>query len=146
MPFSARVPLAALVAATFCLAAQAEPLSIEAGKTVPVRLAGSAASVVLGNKNIADVSVHDENLIFVTGKSHGTTNLMVFNRDGDQIYDTDVQVTTIVSGLVSINRGGAVNTLDCTPSCRAIISPGDDATYFDALMKQQQEMKSLTDD
>ncbi len=146
MAFTGKTILAALSASLLAFAAQAEGLSIEAGKSVPVRLTGSAASVVLGNKNIADVSVHDENLIFVTGKSHGSTNLMVFNREGDQIFATDVYVTTIVSGIVSVNRGGSVATLDCTPSCRAIISPGDDAQYFDALMKQQQDMKSLTDD
>jgi Flp pilus assembly secretin CpaC len=146
MPSSGKFTFAALAASLAAFAAQAEPLSIEAGKSIPVRLSGSAASVVLGNKNIADVSVHDENLIFVTGKSHGSTNLMVFDREGREIYTNDVLVTTIVSGIVSINRAGAVSTLDCTPSCRAIISPGDNAEYFDALMKQQQDMKSLTDD
>jgi Flp pilus assembly secretin CpaC len=146
MSLSPKFSLAVLATAAFALMAEAEALSVEAGKSTPVRLSGSAASVVLGNKNIADVSVHDENLIFVTGKSHGTTNLMVFDRDGQQIYTTDVVVTTIVSGLVTISRAGAVNTLDCTPSCRAVISPGDDAAYFDALMKQQQDMKRLTDD
>jgi Flp pilus assembly secretin CpaC len=146
MLFARHLLIAGAAAALAVSAAQAEALSIESGKSVPVRLSGSAASVVLGNKNIADVSVHDENLIFVTGKSHGTTNLMVFDRDGRQIYTNDVVVTTIVSGLVTVSRAGAVNTLDCTPSCRAVISPGDESTYFDVLMKQQQEMKSLTDD
>jgi hypothetical protein len=42
------------------LPAVAGPLTVEANKTVPVKLKGTAASVVLGNRNIADVAVHDE--------------------------------------------------------------------------------------
>ena len=81
--------------------------AVEANKTVPVKLKGTAASVVLGNRNIADVAVHDEHMIFITGKSFGTTNLMVFDRSGNQILNTEVVVTANTSNLVTVNRNGS---------------------------------------
>lgn len=134
--------LAGLIA---ILPASAGPLSVEANKTVPLRLKGAAASVVLGNRNIADVAVHDEHLIFITGKTFGTTNLMVFDRDGRQIYSSEVVVTVNSSNLVTVNRSGSNFTYDCAPNCRAVMSTGDDQEYFDGLMQQQQSMQSLTE-
>ncbi len=126
--------------------AAAQPLTLEANKSVSVRLPGDAASIVIGNKNIADVAVHDERLIFLTGKTFGTTNLMVFDRGGRQIYANEIVVTTNVSNLVSINRAGAAYTYDCAPNCRSVLNPGDDPGYFDALMQQQLNMKVLSEE
>ncbi len=126
--------------------AAAEPMLIEANRSVPLRLSGDAASIVIGNKNIADVAVHDERLIFVTGKTFGTTNLMVFDRSGRQIYNNEVIITTNVSNLVSINRAGTTYTYDCAPNCRSVLNPGDDPSYFDGLMQQQLNMKTLAEE
>ena len=141
----ARACALGLVGSLFVMPALAGPLTVEANKTVPVRLKGAAASVVLGNRNIADVAVHDENLIFVTGKSFGTTNLMVFDRSGNQILSTEVVVTVNSSNLVTINRNGANYTYDCAPNCRSVPSPGDEADYFNVLIGQQSDMQKLTE-
>jgi hypothetical protein len=127
------------------LPAVAGPLTVEANKTVPLRLKGTAASVVLGNQNIADVAVHDEHLIFITGKSFGTTNLMIFDRSGNQLLNTEVVVTVNSSNLVTVNRNGANFTYDCAPACRPVASPGDDSDYFGALLDQQRSMQALTE-
>ncbi len=134
-------------AATLALAstAYAEQLFVESSKTVPVRISGAASSIVIGNKNIADVAVHNENLIFVTGKSFGTTNLLVFDKAGRQIYSTDILVTTNSSNLVTINRAGQSFTYDCSPNCKAVLSVGDDPDHFAALIDQQIQTQSLTD-
>ncbi|MFN3609653.1 MAG: pilus assembly protein N-terminal domain-containing protein, partial [Hyphomonas sp.] len=94
--------LLALASLFLAGAAQAQQLSVEASKTVPVRLSGSAASIVIGNKNIADVAVHDDRLIFVTGKSYGTTNLLVFNKAGQEVYNTEIVVTANSTSLVTV--------------------------------------------
>ena len=141
----ARMCAFGLAASLMVLPAIAEPLTVEANKTVPLKLKGSAASVVLGNRNIADVAVHDEHMIFITGKSFGTTNLMVFDRAGNQLVNTEVVVTVNSSNLVTVNRSGANYTYDCAPACRSVVSPGDDPQYFNGLMQQQRGMQSLTD-
>ena len=141
----ARTCALGLIGSLLVMPALAGPLSVEASKTIPVRLKGAAASVVLGNRNIADVAVHDENLIFITGKSFGTTNLMVFDRSGNEILSTDVVVTVNSSNMVTINRSGANYTYDCAPACRSVASPGDDDGYFSGLLNQQQQMQKLTE-
>ncbi|MEZ5953340.1 MAG: pilus assembly protein N-terminal domain-containing protein [Hyphomonas sp.] len=145
MKFSARTCALALMGLSAVLPAMAGPLTVEANKTVPVKLKGAAASVVLGNRNIADVAVHNDHLIFVTGKTFGTTNLMVFDRAGNQIYSSDVVVTVNSSNLVTVNRSGSNFTYDCAPNCRSVLSNGDDMEYFDSLMKQQRDTQSLTE-
>jgi Flp pilus assembly secretin CpaC len=137
---SCALVLAGTLFATSAVAAQ---LSVEANKTIPVRIAGSAASIVLGNKNVADVAVHDEHLIFITGKTFGTTNLMIFNKAGDQIFSTEVVVTVNSSNLVTVNRSGQSFTYDCAPECRSVMSIGDQVDYFDSMLTQQKSAQDL---
>jgi Flp pilus assembly secretin CpaC len=125
--------------------AAAHQLSVEASKTVPVRLAGSAASIVIGNKNVADVAVHSDNLIFVTGKSYGTTNLIVVDRGGREIYNGEIVVTSNSSNLVVVNRAGQHFSYDCTPVCRGAVNLGDDPKHFDTLMQQQLQVQLLNE-
>lgn len=136
--------LAALTSLVIAGAATAQQLSIEASKTVPLRLSGPASSIVVGNKNIADVAVHDERLIFVTGKSYGTTNLMVFNKAGQEVYSAEVVVTANSSNLVTVNRAGQSQTYDCAPVCRSALNLGDDPAYFSGLIQQQLQAQALT--
>lgn len=133
----------ALAGSLFAATAAAGQLSVETNKTIPVRIKGAAASIVLGNKNVADVAVHSENLFFITGKTFGTTNLMVFNKAGDQIYSTDVVVTVNSSNLVTVNRSGQNYTYDCAPECRPVISIGDEPDYFGVLSTQHEDVQSL---
>lgn len=138
---------AAIGAAALALAsaASAEQLFVEASKTVALPINGAASSIIIGNKNIADVSVHNENLLFVTGKSYGTTNLLVFDKSGRQLYSSDVLVTTNSTSLVTINRAGQTFTYDCAPNCKAILSIGDQSDHFAALIDQQLQAQALTE-
>jgi len=133
------------LAAFLCLAsAVAEPIVIEASKSTSLKLNGAAASVVIGNPRVADVAVHDANLIFITGRTFGTTNLLVFSEDGDQLYSGDVVVTTNTTNLVNVNRAGATNTYDCAPTCRSVLSLGDELIYFDTLIAQSERLQELS--
>jgi Flp pilus assembly secretin CpaC len=137
--------LACFLALALAGAAHANQLSVEASKTVPVRLSGSASSIVVGNKNVADVAVHSDNLIFVTGKSYGTTNLIVVDRGGREIYNAEVVVTSNSSNLVVVNRAGQHYSYDCTPVCRGAVNLGDDPAHFDTLVQQQMQVQALNE-
>lgn len=138
---------AAFGAAALALAstASADELFVEASKTVPLTINGAASSIIIGNKNIADVAVHNENLLFVTGKSYGTTNLLVFDKAGREIYSSDVLVTTNSASLVTINRAGQSYTYNCSPNCKAVLSVGDQADHFATLIDQQLQSQALTE-
>ena len=118
MSISAKVLAATMGAALFTAVAAAQQFTVESGTTKPLRLAKPAASVVIGNQNVADVAVADPQLVFVTGRSFGTTNLIILDSDNNIIMSADVVVTTNAANLVTINRGGASYTYDCASECR----------------------------
>jgi Flp pilus assembly secretin CpaC len=73
MSFSLKAAFAGAAALSLSSAAFADQIFVEASKSIPIRINGAASSIVIGNKNIADVAVHNEGLLFITGKSYGTT-------------------------------------------------------------------------
>ena len=136
------LPVAALVLTQTALAG---PMSVELNKTFPVHLRGKAASVVLGNPKIADVVVHDDRLLFVTGKSFGTTNLLVFDKEKRQIFSSEITVIADEANLVTVNRSGSNYTYDCAPDCRPTLNVGDEAGHFSQNMQQQNNLMRMTD-
>ena len=138
MNILAKYSMIALAGSLFAASSVAQSISVEANKTVPVRVTGSAASIVIGNKNVADVAVHNEHLLFITGKAFGTTNLMIFDSAGNQIMSSDVVVTANSSNLVTVNKSGQSFTYDCAPECRSVMSTGDSGEYFDQIVRQQK--------
>ncbi|MAN46706.1 MAG: hypothetical protein GYB49_12915 [Alphaproteobacteria bacterium] len=140
MKFAGKLCALPLAGALMAQMAMAEPLTLQANTTVPVKLHGKANSVVLGNQRIADVAVHNENLIFITGRSAGTTNVMVFNENGDQIYAVDITVTVDTSNLVTVNRSGEDYTYDCAPECVPMPSLGDERSFFSTVIGQENSL------
>lgn len=111
--------LTAAVAASFIAApAFADYFSVDEGKTKPLRLSGSAGSVVVGNPDVADVAVHTDQLLFISGKLPGSTNLLIFDKQGRMIYSADLLVAASNDNTVTITRAGVDQTYDCTPNCK----------------------------
>lgn len=135
------------IASSACLmlagSAIAQQITLEANSTTPLRLSAAAASVVIGNPGIADVAVHNENLLFITGKSFGSTNLLIFDESGKQIYAGDISVITSRENLLAINRAGEVNTYDCAPRCQPTMTLGDDRNFFNDVNRQKQTLEQF---
>lgn len=126
-------------------AASADQITVETNKSKAVRLKHAAAAIVVGNPTFADVAVHNDKLIFVTGKTFGTTNLMVFDAEGRQIYSGDIVVTTDATSHLVVNRGGQNFTYDCSGNCRNIMAIGDDADQFMSLAQQNEALKDVNE-
>lgn len=109
------------ISGAFAMSAFAGQLTVEINKTKPLTVSGQPSSIVLGNPAVADVTVTEANKLFVTGKAFGTTNLIIYNMDGRQIYSADVVVTTNSSNLVSVVRAGSAEVVDCSPNCGPVI-------------------------
>lgn len=137
--------VASVAAISISASAFAGQFTIESGKTKPLRLTTEAASVVVGNPNIADVAVHNGKLIFISGKTFGTTNLMIFDKAGNTIYSNDIVVTTNTANLVTVNRGGNNFTYDCAPDCRASLSVGDSDAHFNSTSEQIQVQADMSE-
>jgi len=81
MAFEHRSTRDLLIAAGLLLAAavpgaaqaQSQALNVEIDQSARIQLRGQAGSVIVGNPQIADVTVVDANTLFVTGKGYGVT-------------------------------------------------------------------------
>lgn len=145
MNISAKFSIASLSALIVCAAASAQQFTVETGKTKPLKLKQTAGSVVLGNPNVADVAVHSENMLFISGKTFGTTNLIVFDSEGETIYSANIVVTTNTANMVSVNRAGANFTYDCAPACRPGLSIGDDEGHYNQIYTQMEQQRELSE-
>lgn len=141
-----KTALSCCVAAFISCAASAGHITVETGKAKAIKLKTDADSVIIGNPNIADVAVHNDTLLFVTGKAYGTTNLMIFDNEGNTIHSSDVVVTANTKTWVSVNRAGVDFTYDCAPKCRPTLSPGDDNGHFGTVADQLAQQKQLNGD
>lgn len=118
-----------LAATTMALAAattpaQAQQISLEVDQAQAVRLSTPITGIVVGNAGVADVIVHDANLIFVLGKSVGTTQVIAVDAHGRTVYSGIITVqASETRGLVTVHRGTEVSTLDCGQRCIAVAHP-----------------------
>ncbi len=105
--------------------------SVELNKTEVVYLPANAGAVVVGNPDIADVSVHSANTIFVVGRGYGETNLVVLNSDGHKIMDADIQVVNNLPNQgVRLYNAKSRETYNCVPYCQPAPVLGDSRQFI----------------
>jgi len=101
MNFNRRFRAAALVTATGLATLLSAPAfaadglySVQINKTEVLRLPAPASAVIIGNPEIADVSIHSADTVFVVGKGYGETNLLILDKNGNTMMSSDIQVIT----------------------------------------------------
>ncbi len=114
-------------------ALSAATLDVRIDEARLIRLDGDAAQVIVGNPSIADVAVQGARLLVVTGKSYGSTNVIVLDRDGREILSTRLGVAPNDARLVTVYRGTLRQSLHCTPDCQRMLAIGDDKAQFEQL-------------
>jgi hypothetical protein len=130
--------LSAVSAAIFAaFPAAAEVVSVNPDQARIMRLPPGAATIVIGNPMIADATLQGGNILVLTGKGYGSTNLLVLDRGGRVILDRTVEVETPKSAdLVVVYRGTKRESYSCAPECAPRITLGDDAEFFDGTQGQ----------
>lgn len=88
------------------------------------------STLVIGNPTIADASVQRNGLIVVTGKSYGTTNLLMLDKDGQTLRELMVSVKAPSSANLVVQRGVDRETYSCHPRCQQTLTLGDSQKYF----------------
>jgi Flp pilus assembly secretin CpaC len=121
---AAFLALAVLAPAPAALA-QSGPLSVEVDHVVRLNLNGSAASVIIGNPQIADVTVVDARTLFVSGRAYGVTEIVVLDGAGRSIYQGEVVVSSPSSGQVRVWRGAVVTNMACGATCSPSVRGGE---------------------
>jgi Flp pilus assembly secretin CpaC len=94
-----------------------------------LRIPTAAATVIIGNPAVADVTIQDPLTLVLTGKSYGRTNLIALDQDGNPIADMVIAVTQGNEQLVTVYWGMARTSLDCAPDCQPVMMVGDDTGF-----------------
>jgi Flp pilus assembly secretin CpaC len=121
----------------------AESIAVVVDQAKLVKLPEKVATIVVGNPLIADVSLQPGNMMVVTGKGYGTTNVMALDREGSTLIDRMVQVEGPSDKLVTVYRGIDRESYSCTPICQRRITLGDAPTYFTATIGQSSARNNL---
>lgn len=126
-------------------ASAAERVFVTLDRAKIVRFTEPAAAVIVGNPLIANASVYDDSMLIITGKSYGTTNLIVLDASGEEISDTLVTVRSADDTLVTMHKGTTRQSYDCAPTCQPFLALGDDADRYDAFSSQVDSRIGLSE-
>jgi Flp pilus assembly secretin CpaC len=87
-----------------------------------------AGQIILGNPIIADITVRDDQYIFISGKSPGRTNMLVYGRDG-KISEQFILVVRDPNTYLTVYQGaGNKAHFDCEPQCQRVLRIEDSST------------------
>ncbi len=95
-----------------------------------LRLPRPASEIIIGNPSIADVALQDGNLLVVTGKTFGVTNIIALDANHNVIQDQRVMVERDDRKIVNLHKGTQRFTYACTPNCEPTLTIGDDEDFF----------------
>lgn len=130
--------LALLAAATGIAAISAAPSRASAQDIVArfdqsqiIKLPRPVSEIIIGNPMIADVAIQSSNLLVVTGKSFGLTNIIALDADRNVILDQRVMVQRDNTRLLYLTKAGKRETYNCSPQCNPTLTVGDDTAFFD---------------
>lgn len=110
-----------------------------------LRLPRPASEVIIGNPSIADVALQGGNLLVVTGKTFGITNVIALDAERNVIQDQRVLVERDDRRTVNLMKGGNRYTLSCTPNCEPTLTIGDDRTFFETVKKHNTDKTSFSE-
>jgi Flp pilus assembly secretin CpaC len=114
----------------------AEPIVVELDQARIMKLPDRAATVVIGNPLIADISLQHSGIAVITGKGYGATNIIAMDRTGTVLMEKTIEVTGPSDSIVVVYRGINRETYSCTPECSRRITLGDFPDYFDKTLGQ----------
>lgn len=116
---------------------------VDLNKTQVLPLPASAGAVIIGNPNIADVTVHSSSLLLIVGRGFGETNLVVLDQQGNTMVDADIQVTSLISDhSVRLFKASARETYSCAPYCQPSPVLGDSSDFVATNSVESQPLTS----
>jgi len=110
-----------------------------------LRLPRPVSEVIIGNPSIADVAVQGPNLLVVTGKTFGVTNIIALDRERNVIQDQRVIVQRDEARVINLHKGSQRQSFTCSPNCTPTITIGDDTAYFEMIAKHAKEKTGFSE-
>ncbi len=135
--------IAAVLVALAGPAAAASDVVINADQAKIITVSGHPGTVVVGNPSIADVTVQGDRVVLM-GRNYGVTNLIILDRDGNQLAALDVTVQITDKNAVHVFKAGGRMSLACAPTCEQTLQVGDELTkVFEPLSRQMQTKSDM---
>jgi hypothetical protein len=151
---AARSPLARISAAVVgstlgvavaAVSALAGDLVVKYDQSQLLRLPRPVSEIIIGNPTIADVVVQAPNLLVVTGKTFGITNVISLDAERNVIMDQKVMVVREEAKVVNLTKGGKRESYNCSPVCNPSLVVGDDQQYFEAVARTGERKIKFTE-
>jgi Flp pilus assembly secretin CpaC len=113
---------ALLVAWNVDAAAQSRPaaLPLATGQAISLSLDGAMRDVVVGDPDVADVSIVNDRTLVVLGKRPGVTNLLIFGAGGRPLTDRQLIVSEAGGAAVTVYRGTTTSNYACPRLCARV--------------------------
>jgi Flp pilus assembly secretin CpaC len=137
--------VAAAAAAIAVSPAIAETIDVIVNQAKVMRIARPADVVIIGNPAIADATIQDSQTLIITGRSFGTTNLIVLDAAGLAIADEIIAVGAQDQNVVTVYRRDSRETFSCNPDCSPTLAVGDSKAWFDSVSEQIQAQIGMTE-
>jgi Flp pilus assembly secretin CpaC len=121
-----------------------QPITVPVDSARLIKLPERAATVVIGNPLIADVSIQPGGLGVITGKGYGATNVIVLDKAGAVLNEQTVEVMGPIDPTVVVYRGVTRQTYSCAPDCERRVTLGDTGSdFFDGTVDKDYFVKTL---
>ena len=125
--------------------ASAEDLLVTYDQSQIMRLPRRVSQVIVGNPAIADVAISSGNMLVVTGKAFGITNIIALDSEKQIIIDRRVIISRPSAKVVNLMRGVGRRSYNCTPECNTSLVIGDDTKYFGAVSAANQTKTKISE-
>jgi pilus assembly protein CpaC len=83
---------------------QGRVVRMNLNKTMIIHLPADAKDVLVGNVETVDAVVRNKNTLYIFSRHVGSTNVFVFDPNGDQVLNLDLEVTSDPSALQNLLR------------------------------------------
>ena len=125
--------------------AAGDPITVSVDRAKVMHVSRPANVVIVGNPAIADATIQDNQTLIITGRSFGTTNLIVLDSTGNAIADELLTVQAADDDVVTVYKRASRETFSCTPNCVPVVSVGDSTDVFNTIKDQVSAHTSLSD-
>lgn len=126
-------------------ASAADKIEVELDNAKLLKLPPGTETLVIGNPAIADVTVQRNQVMVVTAKNFGSTNMIALDAKGAIVSESRIVVTVSSrpESLVVL-RGDKQNSYSCNPECGPTVELGDDSAHFGKSMEQARARATST--
>lgn len=125
--------------------AVAEDLVVKFDQSQLLQLPRPAAEIIIGNPSIADVAIQSGNLLVITGKSFGVTNIIALDAERKVIQDQRIMVRRDETRIVNVYKSSNRSTYNCSPQCNPTITPGDEERFFNSTLALSKAKNEYSD-